>query len=83
MAEYIKGNLMSEAGRTIKFGKDTNIVCPVCGKGENPSTLKVRATLETEIEVECPACGYNICMPKEQVDGATDIKGRPIKPIQK
>jgi DNA-directed RNA polymerase subunit RPC12/RpoP len=80
MAENITGDMITEAGRTVKFGRDTGIKCPACGKGEEPNTLKVRSLIDNTAEIECPSCGYSECVPAEQVSEIRDIKGRLVTP---
>jgi len=79
MPENIRGDLITEGGRSIKFGKDTGRNCPVCGRGDNPHTLKVVSMLENSALIECPSCGYSENVPSDTVVEIKDIKGRIIK----
>ena len=57
MVENIRGEVISAAGRTIKFGTDTGMLCPVCGN-QSKSTLKVVNCIDHMEYIECPNCGY-------------------------
>jgi len=79
MAELIIGDLVTASGRTIKFGNNTGIACPVCGKGDGPY-LYIRDVIENTANIECKDCGYSECVPAEQVTEIRDIKGRLVNP---
>jgi len=78
-AETIVGDLITAAGRSIKFGKDTGIPCPDCGKGEKPNMLHVRSIIDNTASLECPACGCVMNRPKEEIEEVRDMKGRLVK----
>ena len=85
MAENIIGDMVTERGRTIKFGAATNLDCPACnstGVRDNRK-LHIRSNISDSVTLECPSCAYNEHRPVSEVPEAqgnvTDIKGRPLK----
>lgn len=80
MAELIRGDLITQEGRTVKFGKSTGRPCPICGDKENGGIMHVRSNIENTAQLECPSCGYTENVPSETVMEFKDIKGRTIKP---
>lgn len=85
MVENIRGDLISEEGRTISFGKKTDKFCPSCNPGASREDrfLHIVSNIENSVTLECPKCAYQEHKPISEVPEAlgqiTDIKGRPIK----
>lgn len=85
MAENIIGDVITEGGRTVEFGKQTSIDCPSCNPtgSRGDRKLYIRSNIEKSVTLECPACAYNEHKPVSDVPEAqeaiTDIKGRPIQ----
>ena len=74
-AENIIGEVITEGGRQVKFGKDTGRKCPACDK----NTLRIRADIDHTASLECPSCAYLEHVPSETVADLRDMKGRPVK----
>jgi len=85
MAENIIGDVITEKGRTIEFGKKTSFDCPSCNPtgAREDRKLYIRSNIENSVTLECPSCAYNVHKPisdvPEALESITDIKGRPIK----
>lgn len=79
MIEHIRGDMITAEGRSVKFGKETDIVCPDCGRGDKPNMMHVRVIIDNTASLECPACGCTMNRPKEEVEEIRDMKGRIVK----
>lgn len=67
MSENINDDLIDSTKRSVEFGRDTKIVCPSCGHGETPNTLRIRSEIEDTITLECPNCTYTEHRPKNSI----------------
>lgn len=76
MAEHIIGDVITAAGRTVKFGAALERDCPTC----NRDKMHIRVVIDNTATIECPSCGYYENVPKDEVIEMKDVKGRPIKP---
>lgn len=80
MAEYVKGDIMTESNRSVEFGEDTHEPCPTCAKyvdGKPSNTLKVRSEIDGTTQLECPNCGHVENRPSNTIN-PMDLKGRPL-----
>ena len=84
MAENIRGDIITEAGRDVKFGAKTSEDCPSCNPtGSKDRKLFIRSNIENSVTLECPNCAYNVHKPVSDVPEAQghirDILGRPVR----